>query len=56
MRMSDKIGTIEAGKFADLLVVDGNPLENITILEDRQRITHVMKGGRFFRCPGGTGC
>src|SRR5205823_4630007 len=51
MRLSHKIGTVEAGKLADLIVVDGNPLENITILEDRGRITHIMKGGRFFRAP-----
>ena len=51
MRMGDKIGTVEAGKLADLIVVDGNPLEDITILEDRKKITHVMKGGHFFRRP-----
>ncbi len=51
MRMADKIGTVEPGKFADLIVVDGNPLDDITILEDRKRITHVMQGGRFFRRP-----
>src|SRR5262249_45887601 len=51
MRMADKIGTVRAGKLADLIVVDGNPLEDITILEDRRRITHVMKGGSFFRRP-----
>jgi imidazolonepropionase-like amidohydrolase len=51
MRMQDRIGTLEAGKLADLIVVDGNPLEDISILEDRKNITHVMKGGRFFRRP-----
>jgi imidazolonepropionase-like amidohydrolase len=51
MRLADRIGTVEPGKYADLVVVDGNPLEEITVLEDRQRITHVMKGGQFFRRP-----
>jgi len=51
MRMQDKIGTIQPGKFADLLIVDGNPLDNISMLEDRRNITHVMKGGQFFRRP-----
>jgi imidazolonepropionase-like amidohydrolase len=51
MRMQDRIGTLEAGKYADLLVVDGDPLEDISLLEDRQNITHVMKGGEFFRRP-----
>jgi imidazolonepropionase-like amidohydrolase len=53
MRMADKIGSVAPGKLADLIVVDGNPLEDITILEDRRRITHVMKDGQFFRRPGG---
>jgi imidazolonepropionase-like amidohydrolase len=51
MRMQDQIGTLEPGKFADLIVIDGNPLDDISILEERRNITHVMKGGRFFRQP-----
>jgi imidazolonepropionase-like amidohydrolase len=53
MRMADRIGTLQAGKLADLIVVDGNPLEDISILEDRAKITHVMQGGKFFRRPVG---
>jgi len=51
MRMQDKIGTLEPGKYADLLVVAGDPLQNIALLEDRRNITHIMKGGEFFRQP-----
>jgi imidazolonepropionase-like amidohydrolase len=39
---SDKIGTIEAGKFADIVAVDGDPLADVTTLE---RVKFVMKGG-----------
>lgn len=45
MRMPDEIGTLEAGKLADVLVVDGNPLEDIRILQDRSRLALVMQGG-----------
>ena len=36
---------LEPGKQADLLVVDGNPLDDITVLEDQGRIKLVMCGG-----------
>ena len=39
------IGTLEQGKLADLLVVDGNPLDDIRILQDRSRLALVMQGG-----------
>jgi imidazolonepropionase-like amidohydrolase len=45
MRMEDQIGTLEAGKLADLLLVEGNPLADIRILQDRSRIALVMQGG-----------
>ena len=40
--MSDRIGTIEPGKLADLVAVPGNPLEDITAM---QRVSFVMKDG-----------
>jgi imidazolonepropionase-like amidohydrolase len=49
MRLQDQIGSLEAGKLADLIVIDGDPLEDVSILEKRDSITHVMKGGDFFR-------
>lgn len=43
----DKLGTIAVGKIADLLVVDGDPIRDIAILQDRARLNVVMKGGEF---------
>lgn len=44
--MGDLIGTVKAGKFADLVVVDSDPLEDISILQDLERIKMVLKGGQ----------
>jgi imidazolonepropionase-like amidohydrolase len=44
--MGDDLGTLEKGKLADVLVVDGNPLENISILCDKANILKVFKGGK----------
>lgn len=43
----DKIGKIEAGRFADLIVVDGDPTEDITLLQRTSKLALVMKGGRL---------
>jgi imidazolonepropionase-like amidohydrolase len=41
----DKFGTLEKGKLADLIIVDGNPLKNIKALQDHNNIKMVMKEG-----------
>jgi imidazolonepropionase-like amidohydrolase len=46
MRMQDRIGSLTAGRLADLVVVDGDPLRDIAVLQDRERLS-VMKGGRW---------
>lgn len=38
LEISDQLGTLEAGKLADLIAVDGNPLEDITVLEQVQTV------------------
>jgi imidazolonepropionase-like amidohydrolase len=43
---SDKVGTIEPGKWADIVAVDGDPLADVTTLE---RVKFVMKGGEVFK-------
>ena len=45
MGRGDEFGTLEAGKLADVLVVDGDVLADISILEDRSRFVAVMQGG-----------
>ncbi|PYR16707.1 MAG: Xaa-Pro dipeptidase [Acidobacteria bacterium] len=46
IRMQDSVGTIEKGKYADLIAVAGDPLQDIT---EMQRVTFVMKGGEVVR-------
>jgi len=43
---SDKIGTLEAGKWADIIAVDGDPLQDVAIL---QHVKFVMKGGEIVK-------
>jgi imidazolonepropionase-like amidohydrolase len=43
---SSKIGTLEAGKWADLIAVEGNPLKDVTTL---QQVKFVMKGGEVVK-------
>ncbi len=45
MGRSHEIGTVEPGKLADILVVDGDVLADISVLEDRSRFIAVMQGG-----------
>ena len=47
MRMEHETGQIKTGYLADLLILDGNPLDDIRLLQDQARIAAVMKGGRF---------
>jgi imidazolonepropionase-like amidohydrolase len=45
-----KLGVIEPGAYADLLVVEGNPLEDLTVLRDyRSNLRIIMKDGQFFK-------
>jgi imidazolonepropionase-like amidohydrolase len=43
---SDKIGAVESGKWADIIAVDGDPLQDVTTLE---RVKFVMKGGEVVK-------
>lgn len=46
LKMDDRIGSLEAGKRADFVVVDGDPLGDIAILQDRSRILEVVMDGK----------
>jgi imidazolonepropionase-like amidohydrolase len=45
LRLDGEVGTIEPGKRADLLVVAGDPLADITILRKREALALVMQNG-----------
>ncbi len=48
LRMSDRLGVVKQGAFADLLVVDGNPLEDLGVLQnDGASMPIIMKDGAF---------
>ena len=49
MGRGDDLGTVTEGKLADLLVVDGDPVSDISVLADSSRILAVMKDGRFVK-------
>jgi imidazolonepropionase-like amidohydrolase len=46
LRASDDLGSAEPGKFADLVAVAGDPIEDISVLED---VAFVMKGGEVVK-------
>jgi imidazolonepropionase-like amidohydrolase len=48
-RMEDRIGTVETGKDADLILVGGEPLDRIDLLADPTCIPLVLKGGRVVK-------
>ena len=46
--LGDKVGSIDAGKFADIIAVKGNPLDDITLLQSKDNIRMVMKEGEAY--------
>jgi len=48
MGWSKKTGTLEPGKWADMIAVERNPLEDVRVLQD---VTFVMKGGLIYKKP-----
>jgi imidazolonepropionase-like amidohydrolase len=46
LHLGDRVGSIEVGKFGDLLVLEANPLDDVTVLQTRRNIDRVVQAGR----------
>lgn len=51
MGMTDELGLIREGYLADLLLVDGDPLADVRILQNKDRLLAIMKDGKFHKAP-----
>jgi imidazolonepropionase-like amidohydrolase len=49
--MANELGLVREGYLADLLLVDGDPLADVRILQDKARILAIMKDGKFHKAP-----
>jgi len=47
--LENEVGTIEPGKLADMIIVNGNPLDDISILQNDSQIALVMQGGQILK-------
>lgn len=45
----DKLGQVRSGFLADLLLIDGDPLQDLTLFQDRNKILAIMKDGQFHK-------
>ncbi len=48
-KMEDRIGSVEPGKYADLLVVRGNPLKDLRVFQNPDNLQLIMKGGAAYK-------
>src|SRR5215470_7199949 len=51
MQMGNELGQIRPGYLADILLVDGNPLTDVSMLRDKKRLLAIMKDGSFHKEP-----
>ena len=53
MGLADPVGQIKEGYLADILLVDGNPLADVSILQDAARLVGIIKDGAVYKQPPG---
>jgi len=50
VRMEGKLGTLQEGAFADMILINGDPLKDLTVLQNQGRdISLIMKAGHIFK-------
>jgi len=49
--MGLEVGQVREGYLADLLLVEGDPTEDVTIMQDAANLAAIMKGGAFYKAP-----
>jgi imidazolonepropionase-like amidohydrolase len=49
LNMTGELGVVAPGACADLLVIDGNPFDDLTVMERHERIVAIMRGGEFVK-------
>jgi len=51
MGMGNELGMIREGYLADMLLVDGDPISDVRVLQDQKRIVAIMQDGKFHKTP-----
>ena len=51
MGMGDELGMLKEGYLADMILVDGDPISNVRILQEQDRLLAIMKDGKFHKRP-----
>ena len=50
VRQEGKIGTLKAGAYADLILIDGDPLKNLGLFQEQgKHLAAIVKGGKFHK-------
>ena len=53
MKRGHELGLVKPGYLADLLLVDGDPINDVRVMQDNGRFAFIMKGGmRYVPCQG----